>query len=116
MIMKWMSAMANNHLDKRITYLEENNKKNEEDKLQRIKNRVNERENRKQDAEEFVKRIRYQNKVRENAALEYLERANTELKMAKKEQMLGVKDGEKEKKGLIAEWASKRIFKKRAAK
>lgn len=99
MIMKWMSAMANNHLNKRIAYLEENNKKNEEDKLQRIKNRLHERENRKKDAENFLDRVRDQNKVRETAALEYVKRANTEFNIAKKEQMMmGVKDGEKEKK------------------
>jgi hypothetical protein len=90
--------MANKHLDKRIRYLEVKDKKNEQDRLERIKNRLYERENRKQNSEEYLTRVRYQNKLRENAALELLERANAELNIAKKEQMMGVKDGEKEKK------------------
>ena len=91
MIMKWMSAMANKHLDKRIRDLEENRKQDAEDKLQRINNRVYERENRKQDAEEHLHRVRCQNKVRENAAQEYVKRANIEFNIAKKEQMMGVR-------------------------
>ena len=104
MIMNWVSAMANKHLDKRIRYLEVKDKKNEQDRLERIKNRLYERENRKQDSEEYLTRVRYQNKLRENAALEYVDRANAELNLAKKELMMGVKYGEKEKKGLIKAW------------